>query len=113
MPDRPHSEAIRQRFVTAVETLAASGYPADSTIVSITRSVGMEPSNYYGLRKVGRYPTMDNCVELCLQYGINPLWLFMGEGAMKKVNGSKGVSAIEMLKNAVMAIEVEMKKAGG
>jgi hypothetical protein len=22
MPDRPHSEAIRQRFVTAVETLA-------------------------------------------------------------------------------------------
>lgn len=112
MPDRPHSEAIRQRFVTAVEVLAQAGYPTDSTIVSIARSIGMEPSNYYGLRKAGRYPTLDNCEELVRKYDISRAWLYGGEGAMKKVNG-KGVSPIEMLKAAVMAVEVEMKKAGG
>lgn len=109
MPDRPHSEAIRQRFVQAVETIAAAGYPKDSTIVSIARSIGMEPPNYYGLRKAGRYPTLDNCVELCLQHNINPLWLFMGEGTMKKINGKK-ISALDLLKAAVQSVESEMHK---
>lgn len=108
MPYRTHSEAIRLRFVEAVEHLAAAGYPKE-TVVSIVRSVGMEPSNYYGLRKPGRYPTLDNCAELCLRHDISPAWLFLGEGTMKKVD-VKTMNALELLKQSVQAIETELKE---
>lgn len=108
MPDRPHSEAIRQRFVEAVEETAAAGYPKDATVVSVANSVGLAPTNFYRLRRPGNYPTFENCVELCLQHGYSPLWLFMGEGPKKQINGKK-MKPLELLKAGVAAIEGEMK----
>lgn len=107
MKNRLHSEEIRKRFVQAVEAIASSGYPKDSTVVSIVRSIGLEPSNFYRLRKEGQYPTLDNCVELCLKYDINPLWLFMGDGSMKEIK-SNNVKPLDQLKVAVLAIEAEL-----
>lgn len=93
----------------AIELLAKERYP-ESREVDIITSLGLSPANYYRMRSSdGNYPTLDQCAEISILYGISPAWLITGKGFIKdekKINGKP----IEQLKAAVAEIEIEINK---
>jgi hypothetical protein len=92
--------------VKAIEFIAKQNYPAEKE-ANIVKALGLTPANFYRMRASdGNYPTLDQCAEICLQYNISASWLLTGKGNLKAIIVKQ--SPIELLKNAVQQIEIEL-----
>ena len=106
--NRPYSLEIKKRFVAAVEAVTKELYPTKKE-VDIIKAVGFAPSNYYRMRITEKsYPTLDHCAALCNLYNISEQWLISGTGTLKKK--SETSTSIQILKDAVLTIELELNK---
>lgn len=106
--NRPYSLEIKQRFVAAVEAITKELYPTKKE-VDIIKALGFAPSNYYRMRVTDKsYPTLDHCAALCKLYNVSEQWLISGIGILKKSNNES--TPIQLLKDAVLTIELELGK---
>lgn len=97
-------EQIKKRFLKAMDIIAREKYPAKMQ-VDVIKSIGMVPSNFYGMRgKTGLYPTLDQCYMLCIKYSVSAEWLLLGKGQMQHIEIKKAGTA-ELLKAALHSLD--------
>ena len=102
--DRKHSIGVTDRFLQAMKQIV---FDEEMTITVFAVSVGTFQSNISLIESGKRYATVDMICDMCLKYDINPAWILLNQGEMKKHNEAFNLGS---MMNRLNEIEKQLNK---
>jgi plasmid maintenance system antidote protein VapI len=81
--------------------------------LAFAKSIGIERTGVTEIINGQRTFTTENLIEICLQYDINPEWLFLGNGTQHKTNLKKLRSVPELIATASALLDEASEKVLG
>lgn len=82
-----YTRPITERFLKEVDRIIGKGPDKQLNHYHFAQTVGVNPSNLSRMKTDTRNNvSIEACILLCIHYGTDPIWLFMGEDYEAKVD---------------------------